>query len=340
MTAKTWSRRNFLERTSIAAVGLAWSAWAANAPQQSPAGKPSGSRHLEPGSADETALLKSYHIWDVHTHLNRFSGDTIEAKVDDCLRFADRMGVERMLVLTAGSGGGPEPGLPDAEGLRKMNDDCIKAVNKAPDRLFGCAFMNPQYVQACLDEINRCVRDGPLVGLKFEDDTLRHPNDQPGMRTYGEPRDLSVLDPIFQRAGELQAVIMHHTFMSTLGPQNPGESTPMEVVEVAKRHPTVTVFVGHTGDNWELGIRPLRGVNNAYAGISGSDPTSGFVEMAVRELGPEHVLYGSDIEGRSFASQLAKVLGANIADSARRLVLGGNMRRLMEPVMKARGIKA
>ena len=213
-----WSRRKFLQGTSLAAAGIAARAgWAAN--QSAPTGK---SGH----EADETQTLKSYHIWDVHTHLNKFAGDTTEQKVDDCLRYADRMCVERMLVLTAASGDGPEPGRPDAEGLRKMNDECIKAVKHAPDRLFGCAFMNPQYIDACLDEINRCVRDGPLVGLKFEDDTIRHPGDVPGMKTYGIPRSLEVLDPIFERAGELQAVIMHHTFMSTLGPQNPGESTP------------------------------------------------------------------------------------------------------------------
>jgi hypothetical protein len=344
MKDQAWSRREFLTSAGVAAAGLAGaSSRAANDPQAVAPGKtPPAAPSSGHGAAmmDETALLKSYHIWDVHTHLNRFAGDTIEAKVADCLRFADRMGVERMLVLTAGSGGGPEPGLPDAEGLRKMNDVCIAAVKTAPDRLFGCAFMNPTHLQACLDEINRCVRDGPLVGLKFEDDTIRHPGDVPGMKTYGTPRSLEVLDPIFARAGELKAVIMHHTFMSTLGPQNPGESTTMEIVEVAKRHPNTSVFVGHIGGNWELGGRPLRGVKNCYGDLSGSDPTSGYVEMMVRELGAEHVMYGSDIEGRSFASQLSKVLGANISDSDRRLILGGNMRRVMEPVMKARGMKA
>src|SRR3712207_6583780 len=33
--------------------------------------------------------------------------------------------------------------------------------------------------------------------------------------------------------------------------------------------------------------------------------------MAVRELGAERILYGSDAGGRSFASQLAKVTGAD-----------------------------
>lgn len=335
------NRRKFIRRTGLAAAAMGGgiidsSVRSEPLPGAAWAGGQAGPLTL----ADLPTVLKSYRIWDVHTHLNRFAGATTEEKVDDCLRFADRMGVERMLLLTAASfGGGGEPEHPNPEDLRLMNDECIKAVKKAPDRFFGCAFMNPNYLPACLEEINRCLRDGPLTGLKFEFDTPRHPGDGPHPTTYGAPRDLSVLDPIFQRAGELKAVIMHHTFMSTVGPQNVGESTPFEIVEVAKRHPNVTLFCGHTGGNWELGIWAVRGVNNAYADLSGSDPTSGYTEMAVRELGVEHVLYGSDIEGRSFASQISKVLGANISDSSRRLILGGNMRRLMEPVAKARGMQ-
>ena len=93
----------------------------------------------------------------------------------------------------------------------------------------------------------------------------------------------------------------------------------------------------HTGGNWELGIRTIRDTKNVCAEIAGSDPTSGFVEMAVRELGAERVIYGSDVGGRSFASQLGKVIGADVPDSAKELILGGNLRRLLTPVLRAKG---
>jgi predicted TIM-barrel fold metal-dependent hydrolase len=62
-------------------------------------------------------------------------------------------------------------------------------------------------------------------------------------------------------------------------------------------------------------------------------------EMAVRELGPERVLFGSDAPGRSFASQLAKVYGAEIPDDAKRLILGANLKRLLTPILIDKGIK-
>jgi predicted TIM-barrel fold metal-dependent hydrolase len=62
--------------------------------------------------------------------------------------------------------------------------------------------------------------------------------------------------------------------------------------------------------------------------------------MAVRETGAERVIYGSDVCGRSFASQLAKVTGADVSDAAKNLILGGNLRRMMAPILKSKGIQA
>ena len=70
--------------------------------------------------------------------------------------------------------------------------------------------------------------------------------------------------------------------------------------------------------------------------LAGSDPTAGFTEMAVRELGPERIIYGSDSSGRSFASQLAKVYGAAIPDNAKRMIFSENLRRLIERAIAAR----
>jgi hypothetical protein len=60
----------------------------------------------------------------------------------------------------------------------------------------------------------------------------------------------------------------------------------------------------------------IRGSKNVLAELAGSNPTSGFVEMAVRELGAGRIIYRSGAFGRSFASQLGKVLGAEIPEPA------------------------
>ena len=145
------------------------------------------------------------------------------------------------------------------------------------------------------------------------------------------------LDPIIARATELKAVVFQHTWVKITG-NLPGESTPMELAELAARHPQATLICGHSGGDWEIGLRAIRSHKNVYADLGGGDPTAGFTEMAVRELGAERVLYGSDVGGRSFASQLAKVFGADVSESDKRLVLGENLRRILRPILKAKGV--
>jgi predicted TIM-barrel fold metal-dependent hydrolase len=100
----------------------------------------------------------------------------------------------------------------------------------------------------------------------------------------------------------------------------------------------VTFICGHTGGDWELGVRAIRPFKNIYADLAGGDPTAGYTEMAVKELGADRVIYGSDIPGRSFGSQLAKVMGARIGESEKALVLAGNLKRILKPILDAKGI--
>jgi predicted TIM-barrel fold metal-dependent hydrolase len=114
----------------------------------------------------------------------------------------------------------------------------------------------------------------------------------------------------------------------------------MDLAALARRHPGASIICGHTGGQWELGIRAIRDVPNVTIDLAGSDPTAGLVEMAVRELGARRILYGSDAPGRSFASQLAKVYGADVPDETRQLIFGENLKRLLTPILDAKGVTA
>ena len=258
-------------------------------------------------------------IWDLHCHLNGFGGQSPKEKMADMIRFADRMGVDRLCVFM----GYPFLTDPSPEQLREQNNQVLQAIAYAPERAFGFVYLNPHHVQASLDELNRCVRDGPMVGVKL---------------WVAQRANSPELNPIIERAAALRAIIFQHTWCKTTG-NLPGESTPTDLVELAHRHPSVPLICGHTGGNWELGIRAIRGVKTLYSDLAGSDPTAGFVEMAVRELGPDRVIYGSDVGGRSFASQLGKVMDADIPDSVRPQILSGNLRCLMLPILNAKGIR-
>lgn len=258
-------------------------------------------------------------IWDLHCHLSGVPGETVKERVEQLLVYADRMGVQRLVFFM----GWPFLSNPTPEQLRKQNDQVLEALALAPDRVFGFAYVSGEHPDESLKEIERCITNGPMLGIKLW--TARHCSE-------------AALDPIVRRCGELQAVVYQHTWLKSTG-NEPGESTPMDVVALAQRHPDVRIICGHTGGDWTRGIRAVRAASQVTIDLGGSEPTAGFVEMAVRELGAERILYGSDIGGRSFASQLAKVYGAEITYSERKLILGQNLKRLLTPILMAKGVK-
>jgi uncharacterized protein len=257
-------------------------------------------------------------FWDNHCHLSRANGTTPAERIDYLIKIADRVGVERLCVHLGMNLGGEDP---SPEHVRKDNDVVLEAIRHAKGRAVGYVYLNPNHLEFSLQEFDRCVKDGPMVGVKL---------------WVAKRCSAPELDPIVRRAAEHQCVIYQHTWLKVGGNQ-PGESSPHDIVELARRHPTVKLLCGHAGGDWERGIRIIRSSPNVLLEIAGSDPTSGFVEMAVRELGADRIVYGSDVGGRSFGSQIAKVAGAAIPEEAKRLILRENLRGLLGPILKAKG---
>ena len=261
-------------------------------------------------------------IWDIHCHLpsGRVRGDNLSDDLSRMLEIADRVGIDK---IGAFLGGDPEDS--------QRNKEVIKAVEKHHPRVLGFIYCSLPKVQESIDKLNRFVADGPFVGLKLGG----------GSGIASKPE----YDPVFQRAVELDTIIYQHTWIKLGGdPPRPGggnlprESTPADAVEVAKRYDYYPIICGHTGGDWELGIRTVGQIPNMPVEIGGGYPNRGMVEMAVRDLGPERVIYGSDVTGRSFASQLGKVWGADISDREKQLIFSGNIRRIGEKILKRKGL--
>ena len=243
-------------------------------------------------------------IWDLHCHLTGLPGLTPEERATHLIRYADRMGIERLCVYM---------GLrflqnPTAEQLVQQNNEVLRARAAFPDRLFGFVYLSGEHLETSRAELERCVANGPMVGVK--------------LWVASRCNDPS-LHPLIARAAELKAVIFQHTWIKT-GGNYPGESTPDDLVALAQHFPEVPLICGH---------QP-----NPYADLAGSDPTAGFTEAAVAALGPDRVLYGSDAPGRSFSSQLAKVHGADLPPAFKQKIFHTNLHRLLTPILQAKGI--
>jgi hypothetical protein len=258
-------------------------------------------------------------IWDLHGHLSGVSGRTPDERMATLMQYADRMGIDRLIVFM----GYPFLTNPSPTLLREQNDQVLQALSHWHHRAFGFVYLSGEHVEFSLEELDRCVGKGPMVGIKLWVAKRCHSTD---------------LDAIVERAVELNAVVFQHTWFK-VGGNLAGESTPADLAALAARHPKAKIIAGHCGGDWELGIGALRASANVSVGMGGFDPTAGAVEMAVRELGAHRVFFGSDVGGRSFASQLAKVTGAAVSDRAKQRILGENLREMLMPILRAKGVR-
>lgn len=258
-------------------------------------------------------------IWDIHGHLSGIVGATATERMARLMAVADRMGIERLCICM---------GLtflfdPTPAELVEQNDAVLEALAHHHDRALGLVYLNPRHTQASLEELERCVAQGPMVGIKL----------WVAVRCSSD-----LLDPIVTRAIELGVPILQHTWHKVTG-NLPGESTTRDLAELARRHPKAQFICGHSGGDWLLGLQALRHSPNVMVETGGFDPTTGCVEMAVRELGADRVVFGSDVPGRSFASQLSKVRGAAIEEFQRRQILRDNLRTVLRPLLESRGLR-
>lgn len=273
--------------------------------------------------------LVKLRIWDMHYH--GFLGGGFPQHEEN-LFYVERMGIERMLSLdVAGSPTDPlGASLPD-EKKREMRE----YLEQNGDRIVGLIPIDPsQPVESCR-KMEEWIRRGPCVGIKYY-------GGNPGGVVCSHPQN----DAIIRLAAELNALIYIHTWMKVGGtPRHsggdniPGESTPRDVAELAARFPDIPLICGHSGGDWELGVRAVRPFSNVYLEFSGSDPHSGQVDYTVRQLGVERLIWGGHGPSRSYSTELSKVLDADLTHAERFQIFGGNLRRLAAPIFRQKGYK-
>ena len=198
----------------------------------------------------------------------------------------------------------------------------LKPLERWPKLLIGMIQLNVDDVAASLDALNRWLRDGPMLGVYFASGGL-------GSQACTHPN----YEPLVKRITELKGVIMQHTWFITGGKSSPTMSTPSELAELAAKFPEQKFICAHAGGEWERGIRAIRDSPNILIETSGFDATAGFIEMGIRELGAKRIVFGSHLPSRSLGTELGKVVGAQITEREKTLILGENYRQLLNPIL-------
>src|SRR5947208_8671543 len=151
-----------------------------------------------PPRAEAQETVRRFRIWDVHSHLHSVPGDTPEKRMEVLVRCADRLGIERIIL----SQGYSSVLHPTADQIREENDRVMRAVRAFPDRAYGSVYLSPSYLDFSLQELDRCVRDGPMVSIGEIEAEARC--NVPGMGPIAErpvAMHLPILQPQWAQAG-------------------------------------------------------------------------------------------------------------------------------------------
>ncbi|MDF1746118.1 MAG: amidohydrolase family protein [Gimesia sp.] len=285
--------------------------------------KTTSAAKTEPGLPSSEKLEK-YRIWDSyftpsHSHPGRDGNSKLIAEIERALPAIRKAKFEKLCYFAhVGIGTTNDPAL--EKSLRSQPEVIQQPLKRWPNLLLGMIQLNANNVPASLDALNRWLQDGPMRGVYF-------PGGGPAAVTCTHRN----FNPLIERIAELNGVIMQHTWFKTGGKRGPGESTPSELAVLAKRFPNQKFLCAHAGGEWEQGIRAVQDSENILVETSGFDATAGFIEMAVRELGADRIVFGSHLPSRSLGTELCKVTAAEISEADKCSILGENFRKLLSP---------
>lgn len=265
---------------------------------------------------DLATLRRKLHppgpVIDVHVHplpgLDRNATPREAAR--SLLGFADRAGITRMVLSNIGR---VFERSPSPQAVRQANDDCLAVRDFAPDRFVAFCYANPVYPDEALAELDRGIGQHGMVGVKL----------WVAVRA-SDPR----VKAVAERAVALDVPVLQHVWSKTMG-NEPGESTPADAAALARAVPHLRLIMGHLNGAGLKGIETVAAYPNIVVETGGSDPENGTVEAAVRVLGSRRVVFGSDVAGRQFGTQLGKVLGAELSEATQKRILWDNLARLL-----------
>jgi predicted TIM-barrel fold metal-dependent hydrolase len=207
-------------------------------------------------------------------------------------------------------------GMPTPEEFRMCNDVVLGAMSEYPGQILGYCFVNPGYQAESLREMEKRIVEDGMMGVKL----------------YNQYKcsDPAVY-PLVRKAIELGVPILQHAGYLTdrdEAAEQPNISNAGDIARLAGLFPEAMIIEAHLGGggDWEWALKNLRGARSVYVDTSGSVVDAGMIEKAVKYLGAERLLFGTDL---SMEEGVGKMLDAKISDGERQLILGGNMSKIL-----------
>jgi len=252
--------------------------------------------------------IDDIEIIDMHAHLGPyFNMHTPKNDSDSMIQMMDQLGIDKV-VLSA------TPGI--CADMVLGNNMTLEAIRTHRSRMYGACFVNGNYPELSLDELERCFgEEKDVVIVKIHPIMSKCKLDDRRMKG------------IFEWASDRKLIVLVHTWLD----QDPYGSQD-QFAQVAKDYPDIMWYMGHTGGPYggPHGIEIAEEVPNFFLDITMSMCPAHQIEFFVKEIGADRVLFGTDNPFIDPKPQIGRVFLADISHEDRVKIVSGNARRFID----------
>ncbi|MGQ9722360.1 MAG: amidohydrolase family protein [Candidatus Jordarchaeum sp.] len=276
-------------------------------------------------------------IYEISKNLGLDPNLTMDGTSDRLIREMDEAGIDRTVILALDY----EFAFKGDVTFKDYNDYVANIVKKYPDRLVGYCGIDPRRGKGAIRELERCIQDLELSGVKLWPLTGFYPDNK---EYY----------PFYEKVEELGVPILCHT---GAGPPRTylKYNHPMHVDTVAVDFPKIKIQMAHIGDPWvnEALTVAMKNPNVCFdicgnwAVISKFAPVYLFQTLAQAKMtcGAGKILFGSDwplfaslISLKEWVENIKKltrpppmeILGLpDFSEEEKKLILGENAARIL-----------
>ena len=256
---------------------------------------------------------------DIHVHPILKPGDrsgfeTETALLIDCM---DRAGIDRANIIPI-----MYDVVLDEEAIEFLASYLIPALARHPDRFFGMLWLNPLLPIGYLsDTVKKYIIDGPVHGVKL----LCELN-------ASDER----MEPLAAFLEEYGVPVLIHSWYNNLS-ANKNESAPRDVARLAAKFPALKIVMAHLRGAGFRGVQDIKKHPNVSIDTSGSESEDGYLAYALRELGPDRVLFGTDYPGRDFSAAIGRIESVEISRGDRDMIFNSNAEKFLRGSAEKRG---
>ena len=248
-------------------------------------------------------------IFDAHLHIPSDNGENFQwhlvtRNMQEFVAYLEKCGVRRGVISSSWSNRAQTP-----EDYRNGNREVARYVERYRGRFRGSCVITPFRIDEALREIEQCHKEYGFLWLgEFCNYMTNYRYDTPEW------------SQVMKLATELNLVLQIHT-------------NTKEMQYLAENFPDATIVFPHLGGNRDdifARIALVAKHKNTHIDLSGSGiERVGILERAVKEIGSDRVLYGSDFTINEPAAVLARVRNAFLTPQDREKILFRNVQRLL-----------